>query len=358
MWRRDVPPYATPQQLLDMEKHDPAELMRRFKQALDHVCQTGRLRLADLQLPIRLGPFDTSISSVAGYEGGEFDPEKLGVACILVPPTEGRGSNAKGSSWSVNPDGAPSNVKATSEPGLLELRMSVRKRAGKVAPKLDGKYIKFMLEKPPVDFLVPGMEQAANSSDARQPFVLMHMPKLRTRASVAPEPPTAVDEAHTPTDARLTAASEITPEDPLEQVTGLVEHHSLTELPPADAPLPAPPEQATRLNFSLLGMLSFLVAVSRLLAPSPAHSRSGAIVRVDLARISSFACFWRPGPQRRSSIFTDTLSAHPVRAGGTRVHLFPAASPSVAGKSTGDVRALRGPRWNGNRVAAVNPRPS
>ena len=247
-WRRDVLRYATPQELLDLEKHDPAELMRRFKQTLDHVCQTGRLSPSDLQLPLQLSPFDTSILPLTGYEGGEFDPERLGAACIIVPPAEGRGSNTKGT-WSVNPDGGPSNMKATSEPGLFELRMSVRKRAGKSAPKLRGKYFKFMLQNPLVDFLVPDPEPSANSSNGREPFVLMHMPRPRTR-TVAPEPAAAQ------THADFTAASEITPEDPLEDVTALVQ------------PFPGKPDQVTGLDFSLLGVLSLLVAVSRPPHPS------------------------------------------------------------------------------------------
>jgi len=84
-----------------MWDRDRAELMRRFKQVLDCVSETRSLRPSDLQLPIRLSPFDTTTFPLSGYEGGEFDPERLGVACIIVPPTEGRGSNTKGS-WSVS----------------------------------------------------------------------------------------------------------------------------------------------------------------------------------------------------------------------------------------------------------------
>ena len=94
--------YATPQQLLDMMERDPAELKLRFKQALDHFHENGRLRPSDLQLPIRLSPYDTAVHPLTGYHGGEFDPGRLGVACIVVPPTEGRGSNSKGT-YSLNP---------------------------------------------------------------------------------------------------------------------------------------------------------------------------------------------------------------------------------------------------------------
>ena len=87
-----------------MEERDRPGLMRRFKQVLEHVGEARRLhpsdiqlRPSDLQLPIWLSPFDTAISPLAGYDGGEFDPERLGLACILMPPTEGRGSNTKGS---------------------------------------------------------------------------------------------------------------------------------------------------------------------------------------------------------------------------------------------------------------------
>ena len=69
-----------------------------------------------------------------------------------------------------------------------------------VAPKLAGTYFKFVLEKPPVNFLAPDPEQAANSS--KLPYVLMHMPKTggQTRVVVS-EPTTAVDTATTPVDA-------------------------------------------------------------------------------------------------------------------------------------------------------------
>ena len=101
MGRRNDLLYATPQQLLDMVERDPAELKLRFKQALDHFHDTGRLRPSDLQIPIRLAPYDTAVTPLAGYEGGDFDPGRLGVACIVVPPTEARGSNSKGS-WSLS----------------------------------------------------------------------------------------------------------------------------------------------------------------------------------------------------------------------------------------------------------------
>jgi hypothetical protein len=92
-------------------------------------------------------------------------------------------------------------MKATSEPGLFELGMSARAHVGKSAPDLPGKFMKFILKNPCVDFLVPDPAPAANSSK-RAPFVLMHMPKrgARTRFAVE-ELATAVDVAHTPTDA-------------------------------------------------------------------------------------------------------------------------------------------------------------
>ena len=93
--RRGVPPYATPAELLDMEKHDPAGLMRRFKIALDHVHETGRLRPSDLQLPIYASSPYVKVS-LQGYEGGEFDPEALGAAYIVVRPSDCRGTNTNG----------------------------------------------------------------------------------------------------------------------------------------------------------------------------------------------------------------------------------------------------------------------
>ena len=81
-----------------MQEHDRPGLELCIKLALEHVRETGSLLLrpSNLQLPIQLAPYDTSVSPLKGYEGGEFHPEKLGVACIIVPPTEGAGSNSKG----------------------------------------------------------------------------------------------------------------------------------------------------------------------------------------------------------------------------------------------------------------------
>ena len=91
-----------------------------------------------------------------------------------------------------------------------------------VAPTLPGKYYKFSLEKPPIEFLV---------SSHRAPFVLFHMPNPGGQTQVvAPEPTTAMDVVQTPADAPndLAAASEMTPDDLLEEVKGQIEHLSLT----------------------------------------------------------------------------------------------------------------------------------
>jgi hypothetical protein len=112
--------------------------------------------------------------------------------------------------------------------------MAVRPHKGKSNPGLPGTYYKFMLDKPPVDFLVPDTAAAA-STNPREPFVLMHMPKPREQTRVAvPEPTTAVDApAKTPVGAPstqpLAAGSETTPERPAspEEVTGLIERLSL-----------------------------------------------------------------------------------------------------------------------------------
>ena len=101
-----------------------------------------------------------------------------------------------------------------------------------VAPKLAGTYYKFMLEKLPADFDVLTSEPEASRSNRREPFVLMHMPKPRTRVFV-PEPATAVDDATTLTDAPstppLAADSETTPERPDSpgEVTGFIERLNL-----------------------------------------------------------------------------------------------------------------------------------
>ena len=148
--RRDNLLYATPKHLLDLWKHDGAELMRQVKQALDRIHETGRLRSSDLQLHIQLAPFDTAIMPLSGYEGGEFDPERLGTACIVVPPTEGRGSNSKGD-YNLTQIG---EKEETSEPGLDIVRMWPKPRKHKSAPKLLGTYYKVVL-KPPLDIQRP-----------------------------------------------------------------------------------------------------------------------------------------------------------------------------------------------------------
>ena len=87
--------YATPQELLGMAEQDRAELERRIMQALGHVRETGLLDASDLQLPIQASA-PTLMLPLKGYEGGMFDPLKLGVACIVVPPPESRGSYTLG----------------------------------------------------------------------------------------------------------------------------------------------------------------------------------------------------------------------------------------------------------------------
>ena len=84
-----------------MEEHDSEGLMQRFKQALDHIRESGRLHDFDLQLPV-VEDF-TFKQRLHGYVGGTYDPEALGVACIVVPPPQGRrGPNSKGD-FGLNP---------------------------------------------------------------------------------------------------------------------------------------------------------------------------------------------------------------------------------------------------------------
>ena len=73
-----------------MEKCDPAGLARRIMRALERIDEAGRLRPSDLQLPIYASP-QYYAQHLQGYESGAFDPERLGAACIIVPPSEGRG---------------------------------------------------------------------------------------------------------------------------------------------------------------------------------------------------------------------------------------------------------------------------
>ena len=93
--------FETPQALLGMEECDRAE---GFKDALQHV---GRLPPSGLRLPI-FASLPTVQQTKEGYEGGEYDPQQLGVACIVVPPLTGRGANTKGATFNLNPVRTPS----------------------------------------------------------------------------------------------------------------------------------------------------------------------------------------------------------------------------------------------------------
>ena len=95
--RRNTLPFVTPEELLAMEVRDPAGLRQRFKQALEHILETGRLHPSDLQLPIIIGSPPTYMRKVLGYgSGGVYDPMKLGIACYVVPPATGTGFNTLG----------------------------------------------------------------------------------------------------------------------------------------------------------------------------------------------------------------------------------------------------------------------
>ena len=225
------------------------ERERRFHQAVDHVRQHGRLHPSDLQIPILTDPYCTQ--PLLGYEGGSYNPYTLGAACIVVPPSEGRGPNSKGL-FNCNPDSI-AKKKATSVPGFAAVRAPARPKT----TDLPGLYYKFFqeqppfnfLEQPPIDFLeqpplapdwaplvppenldvdVLGGAAAANNRN-RAPY-LFHLMPLQPRGGprvAAPEPTTAVDDVWTPADApavlAATSSDEITPDKPLEEVTGLIE---------------------------------------------------------------------------------------------------------------------------------------
>lgn len=97
---------STPHQLLGMVDDDFAGLERRLMEALQHVHETGLIRPSDIQLPILSSP-PTVTQSIPGYEGGELDPQTLGVACIGLPPSEGRGANKEGAAYNLNPVRTP-----------------------------------------------------------------------------------------------------------------------------------------------------------------------------------------------------------------------------------------------------------
>ena len=100
-----------------MEKGDPGELRQRFMQALEHIDETGRLRPSDLQLPIFTSP-QYYKQSLQLYEGGVFDPEKLGVTYIVVPPKDGRGPNSLLGDWNLNPVSTPHPRPSTCPPAF------------------------------------------------------------------------------------------------------------------------------------------------------------------------------------------------------------------------------------------------
>ena len=113
-------------------------------------------------------------------------------------------------------------AKTKSIPGLDAYRMKQRPRVGHQAPNLPGTIYKFVLS-PSEDAFFAG---EANSR--KKPFVLMHMatPKGKTQAAF-PAPTTKVDVAQaTPADAP-SIASETTPDDSVEEVSGLIERLSI-----------------------------------------------------------------------------------------------------------------------------------
>jgi len=166
-----------------MAERDPAGLERQFKEALEHVCETGCLRPSDIRLPIFAAfPTETSPLFVLGYAGDSFDSQRLGVACIIDPPSERRGPNTTGA-YNLNPQSVSANKKATSQEGLFAVPMSVRPHKGETTPTIPGQYRKFKLEKPPIDFLVPDPTPAATRS-SREPCILMHMRKPKDTTHV------------------------------------------------------------------------------------------------------------------------------------------------------------------------------
>ncbi|KAJ1479948.1 hypothetical protein T484DRAFT_1748878 [Baffinella frigidus] len=167
-----------------MAQYDRAGLERRFKAALEHVRETGSLRPSDMRLPIFAAPL-TATQFVLGFAGDSFDPQKLGVACIINPQSKGRGPTTKGD-WNLNTEGGSANKKATSEEGLFAFRMSARPHKDKNKPNLPGQYYKYMLEKPPIDFFAADPATRIN----REPYIVMHMKKPKDKTQVdAEEPP-------------------------------------------------------------------------------------------------------------------------------------------------------------------------
>jgi hypothetical protein len=107
-----------------MEQRDRAGLEQRFAAILDHLDVAGRLRPSDLQLPIFASPPYLK-QPLEGYEGGAFDPATLGVACIVVPPTDCLGANSSGD-WNLRQVSAPPSFLPDRPAALQHLNLGER----------------------------------------------------------------------------------------------------------------------------------------------------------------------------------------------------------------------------------------
>ena len=108
--------WTTPQELLRLEEKDLAGLEWQIKQLLEHlreiwdlypdellfqrelkrIHETGGLRPSNLKLQIRTYP-PTTLQLILG--GVTLNPHILGVACIVVPPEQGRGKHYTKGDW-------------------------------------------------------------------------------------------------------------------------------------------------------------------------------------------------------------------------------------------------------------------
>lgn len=246
-----------------MEIHTKEELLRSIKNTLENY----PAQVPHFQLPVFDKP-PACRQKVFQYEGGEFDPEIAGAGYIVDAVGQGREVRKvlttinTGAKWGLKTDGGR-NIEVLAHLGLLKELCSCRARGGhNLDQKRDFTLYKFYLPQNPNKYLAtPTTQEAAAvggssapsggaaspgaSPNAKGPDLYIVMNMMRTTfsqqapagiveqgaATVASTPPVTTKEdapAPTTTDApsAFGAASEITPDEFSEQVTGLVERFS------------------------------------------------------------------------------------------------------------------------------------
>ncbi|KAJ1495847.1 pectin lyase fold/virulence factor [Baffinella frigidus] len=178
--------------------------------------------------------------AVEGYEGGVFRPEHRAAGYAVVK-RKGVGGVIQTSNhdapWTLNPQSSP--VSETSQPLMRKVPCGYKKRGNNPKPDM-GPYTPYKY------YLVESGFLASTPADTKQElevYFVFNEPQRKAKTTRAAVPPTTKVDIVPPTltDAPvdLGAASEITPDEFSEQVTGLVERLSLTEAATiSDAPRP------------------------------------------------------------------------------------------------------------------------